>query len=375
MKIIKQIIKKAYHMIQPKERRLKKCLYKKIRESSIEKLFSQKESEERDIAVWKEIFQNMVKNSQGKQLDYVADIWKGFAEDKLTVIKKSITYHEHSAPVVVCAIHNDYIYLEKFLPYYRNIGVKHFFFIDNNSTDESSTYLKKQKDVTLVSAQHKFKGTVKAGWKLQAVLNIGLYHWYLWLDSDEFLVYPGMESMKLNTYINILEKKNRKRVGGFMLDMYPQYKLMDKQHNVKDFYKDYRFFDAYNFDYQFRDGELYGGMRGRVMDIYSLRLDKTPIIYCTDDNIPFGNHDVFPMKKNLIENYGCILKHYKFLPSDAEKYKERIKDKENGFSGIDAQIKYASAADALAYTDNSVEFTDSDVLCVFPFIRDFVREE
>lgn len=320
---------------------------------------------------WLKLFEGMANERMGN-IKHIEKLLCGFAEEPLTLIKTATTQKDFSAPIVVCTQRNNIVYLREFLPYYRKIGVRHFVFIDNNSNDESLDYLQKQDDVTLFSAPYAFNGVKKAGWKLQALSYVGLNHWYLWLDSDEFLVYQGMEDINLGTYIKVLESKNILNVGGFMLDMYPEYQFFDMEKSVDAFYKDYRFFDPDSEHYKMIDGGLFGGMRGRCLGLYNLRLDKTPLIFCCDHNIPCGNHSTSPRRRHLEENYGCVLKHYKFLPNEKEKY-QAIARPDSGYAATGSLKKYMDLSNVKIKDTRSVEFIDSKSLAAFPYVRDFMQ--
>ena len=189
---------------------------------------------------WKKMFVDMYNfKSKSPSISYLVNLFEGFAVEKLELIKESVNKDDYNAPIVVCTQKDNYIYLRKFLPYYRELGVKHFIFIDNNSSEESFHFLEGQDDVTLFKAPYPFKGMKKVGWKLQALSYVGLNHWCLWLDADEFLVYPEMEDIKLDKYVKILEKKGIQNVSGFMLDMYPSYKIFDEAEHPENFYEDY----------------------------------------------------------------------------------------------------------------------------------------
>lgn len=323
---------------------------------------------------WQRLFFDMLWDSRRHTLSHINTLFTGFGLEKLILVKEAETKTDVSAPTVICTQKNNYVYLKEFLPYYRKLGVKHFIFIDNDSHDESFHYLEEQKDVTLYKAPYKFIGTKKAGWKLQALARNGLNKWYLWLDSDEFIAYPEMENYSLERYIKVLSKKNITNVGGFMLDMYPEYNIFDESKNPVRFYEDYIYFDPDSKYYKFVNDSLRGGMRGRTLNLYNLKLDKTPLIFCTPYNIPNGNHSTFPVRKNLRDNYGCVLKHYKFLSSDKEKY-QAIAKSDSGYSSTESLKRYLDLKNVRIKDSNSVKFVDSNSLSVFPYIKDFLKDD
>jgi len=367
-KQIKRRYRYYMNLINPFELRKRNDLKNKIRKTIGE--LSYNSIFDKDRSDWQRLFLEMIGNAKINTV-HVDLLFKGFALEKLILVKEAETKADVSAPIVICTQKDNYIYLKEFLPYYRRLGVKHFIFIDNGSHDASFHYLEEQKDVTLYKAPYKFIGTKKAGWKLQALARNGLNKWYLWLDSDEFLAYPDMEKYSLDKYIKILSQKNIINVGGFMLDMYPEYNLFEESENPEKFYEDYIYFDPDSKYYKFANDSLNGGMRGRTLNLY-LKLDKTPLIFCTANNIPSGNHSTFPLRKNLRDNYGCVLKHYKFLSGDKEKY-QAIAKSDSGYSSTKSLKKYLNLTNVVIKDANSVKFVDSNSLSVFPYVKNFIK--
>ena len=59
--------------------------------------------------------------------------------------------------LLFCTQRNEAIRLPYFLKYYREMGVGHFFFVDNDSDDGALDYLAKQPDVSVWSAKASYK--------------------------------------------------------------------------------------------------------------------------------------------------------------------------------------------------------------------------
>lgn len=370
MNSFKKFLYYIYHFVNIKENKKKQSISKKI-----DKFFNSdinSNAFKDGSQTWKDIFNMCLKQPLWEyELDNFSEMFEGFSNEKIKLIKRAKSCDDFSAPVVVCVQRNNQTYLNEFLPYYRNLGVKHFIFIDNNSNDSSYNFLLDQDDVTLYESKYPYSGRKKCGWSLQAIAENGLNHWYLWLDSDEFIVYPNIESVKLNEYIKILDANNIKNFGGFMLDMYPNGCIMSSSDDNL-FYKDYRYFDKNSDYYKFAGDNLFGGMRNRVLGLDNIRLDKTPLVYCDKSNIPVGSHDTLPKRFDLVNNFGCVLKHYKFLPSSGNKFKANAKDTNNGYQNQLAQQKYVDLINKDLMYEGSVEFIDSSSLNVFPYVKDMV---
>lgn len=366
MNKVKGLLLNICHFFNLNEINQKRKLKEKILNTSIKGDF--------DSEKWKNIFVKFLNEPLWEyEISNIESYFDGFSKETIELVKYAKTKDDYSAPIVLCAQKNNLVYLKELLPYYRNLGVKHFVFIDNDSNDDSYEYLLSQDDVTLFKAPYKFSGLRKVGWKLQALATIGLNHWYLWLDSDEFIAYKHIEEVNLKEYIKVLDKKVIINVGGFMLDMYPDGEIMNGKNN-EDFLKDYRYFDKDNKYYIFNNDNLFGGMRNRVLGLDNIRLDKTPLIYCKEDNLPFGNHDTLKKRNDVTDNYACVLKHYKFIPNSGDLFKNRAKDKNNGYANSKAQQEYANLVNKNLMCDLSVEYKDSKCLDVFPYLKDFLND-
>ncbi len=362
--------KKVYHSLSHKERECRKNLLELLDEKLAGCRMDGKFKEE--ASDWQYNFEGMIREAYGKRkIKCVEQVLIGFFDEPLTLLKKSVSADDRFSAVAVSAVKNDLVYMKKMLPYYRQLGLKHFIFIDNGSEDGTVEFLAEQPDVTLYQASYPFKGEKKVGWKLQTIARLGLKRWYLWLDSDEFFAYPGMEKMSFHELLALLESRGIGAMRGFMLDMYPKYPLMQQTGSDADFLEDYCYFDVYGKYYVMNgiDHILSGGMRNRMMGIDNLRLDKIPLVYCTRGRIPSENHTIFSMDKRVFQDqFCCVLKHYKFLPSDYKKYREIAENDHSGYASNEIQKKYVQMTELCAYGEESAKYEDSNSLLSFPFV-------
>lgn len=120
-------------------------------------------------------------------------------------------------------VRNERVRLEYFLSYYRDIGVDHFMFVDNDSNDGSLDFLAGQKDVSLWATQHSYKkarfGVDWLNWLQRTYAN---GHWALVVDPDEFLVYPFCDTRNLRALTDWLDESGVNSFGAMLLDMYPK---------------------------------------------------------------------------------------------------------------------------------------------------------
>jgi len=75
--------------------------------------------------------------------------------DYAETFTKPVVALEKDDIVVVSNVYNEALRLPYFLTYYRNPGVKKFFIVDNNSTDETAEILKNAPDVIYFQAASK----------------------------------------------------------------------------------------------------------------------------------------------------------------------------------------------------------------------------
>ncbi|MHC3941783.1 hypothetical protein ACI0FR_03113 [Paenochrobactrum sp. BZR 201-1] len=108
-----------------------------------------------------------------------------------------------------------------FFEYYRNIGVKHFIIIDNDSNDDILEVCSNFDDVTIYHTASSYKDA-KFGmlWINYLLTTHGVGHWNVVVDADEFLVYPYMETRSLNALASYLEEENRSCFHSIMIDAY-----------------------------------------------------------------------------------------------------------------------------------------------------------
>jgi len=239
-------------------------------------------------------------------------------------IRMSQPIMKENDPILLCAVKDDLERIKLQVEYHRGIGVKHFAYIDNMSTDGTFEWLKEQPDVSLFLTEETFNADVKDAWKRQATDILGYGRWYLVLDSDEFFIYPGIETKNINAYIDFLENNKIKSAFSPMIDMYSRGTLFEKINGVNGIFDSYCYFDTdtYTQKKMFSNYRVTGGPRMRAFSAEVL--EKYALIKLTED-ILVTNHRNLPYKHNF-ETKGAIafLLHYKFLPNDIERYKKLI---------------------------------------------------
>ena len=281
---------------------------------------------------------------------------------------------DRNAPILLCAVKNDLVRIRALFAHYRALGVGRFAMVDNGSDDGTLEFLLAQPDADVFRTDAGFGSVQKAGWLDRAAAGYGTDRWFLWIDADELLVYPGMETRGLCALTKALEARGEYRMRTFMLDLYPDGPLMDQARRDADFLRDSRFFDADSDDYVLEPEimRLSGGMRGRVFGLPGITLSKVTLLHFGGGRMLAGAHNIHPQHWDYTGEILGALLHYKFLPRDLQKYR-RIAA-EGAYANGSAEYRAYLAAfsenpQLCAVWENSAAYRDSASLSAFPFVR------
>ncbi|MDR3013245.1 MAG: glycosyltransferase family 2 protein [Chitinispirillales bacterium] len=252
-----------------------------------------------------------------------------YKKKNVALIKSASDNFSENVPILLCVVKNDFEKVKAQVDYHRRLGIKHFAYVDNISTDGVFEWLMGQDDVSLFRTDEKFNDLVKEAWRKQAADALGYGKWYLLLDPDEFFIYPGIEGKPLSEYIEFLESREIKSIPALMVDMYSKEGLFKSISG--NFVKDYCFFDTDTYVHKRREGfhYTYNGPRWRLFknDDMLMRpgLTKYPLIWLEKSTV-MSTHKNHPTKLNFqTTGPAAFLLHYKFLPDEKSKYDEYAK--------------------------------------------------
>ncbi len=128
------------------------------------------------------------------------------------------------AILLFCTLRNERVRLPYFLRYYRDLGVDHFLFVDNDSDDGSREYLAQQPDVSLWTTQlqeQPFSAWTGSCRTPDAGTGVTV-------DVDEFLIYPFCETRPLRALTDWLDASAIRTFSAMLLDMYPKGPMQDQ---------------------------------------------------------------------------------------------------------------------------------------------------
>jgi hypothetical protein len=256
------------------------------------------------------------------------------------------------AILLFCTLRNERRRLSYFLHYYRELGVRHFLFVDNASDDGSREYLAAQPDVSLWTTGHSYKKSrFGMDWVTWLQRRYAHGHWTLTVDSDEFLVYPFCETRPLAALTDWLDQGGVRSFSTLLLDMYPKGQVTDETYrDGQNPFEVAAWFDSGNYTISKNDayGNLWiqGGPRARVFfadkPSAAPALNKIPLVKW-DRRYVYVNstHMLLPRGLNLVydawggEKASGALLHAKFLDSFVDKAEEELRRKEHFASGAE----------------------------------------
>ncbi len=255
---------------------------------------------------------------------------------------------------------NERIRLPYFLEYYRNMGVNHFFVVDNYSDDGSQTYLADQPDVSLWSSKASYKRSrFGVDWLTWLQMKYAHGHWTLTVDPDEFLVYPFCDTRPLRALTDWLDASSIKSFSAMLLDMYPKGKMDEQPYRAgQNPMEIANWFDSGNYtisrNYKFGNLWIQGGPRARVFfpdqPENAPALNKVPLVKW-DRKYAYvsSTHMLLPRGLNQVydewggEKASGVLLHAKFLDTFGAKAKEELERNQH----YSASVEYKAYAQRL----------------------------
>ena len=125
--------------------------------------------------------------------------------------------------ILVSTMRNEQIRLPYFLRYYRDLGIDHFLFVDNDSTDGTLEYLSGQPDISVWHTRASYKKSAFGiDWMNWLQRKYCHNHWTLVVDPDEFLVFPFCDTRSIRALTDWLDNSAIRSFAAMLLDVYPK---------------------------------------------------------------------------------------------------------------------------------------------------------
>lgn len=235
-----------------------------------------------------------------------------------------------------CVIRNEAERIDWFLHHYRQLGVRHFCFIDNASTDGTRETLLAQPDASVWGTDASYRAAhFGLDWLNWLMLRYGRGRWCLMVDADELLIYPNWQTRPLPALTAWLEREGQRSFAAMMIELYPKGPLDAFSYTPGSDPTDLlRWFDAGNYTITRKPLLdcllLQGGVRARhffhAAPGRAPTLTKIPLVrwdlHCLWMN---SAHSLLPPRLNHVyrddggEGISGALLHTKFLPTVVEK--------------------------------------------------------
>lgn len=140
----------------------------------------------------------------------------------LRAVRRRPTALDRDEIVLICVLRNAAKQLPSFLSHYRQLGIRRFAIVDDQSDDDTRALLLLQDDVDLYESAVRFSGSGGGlVWRDMLVDLYGRNRWYVSVDSDEYLTYPDCENRSVRHFIGDLKSRSLSRSHAVMLDIYP----------------------------------------------------------------------------------------------------------------------------------------------------------
>lgn len=243
--------------------------------------------------------------------------------------------------IVACVFRNGALHIASFLDHYRSLGVKHFVFIDNGSTDGSPSMLAGCSDATLLrtSAPYDVYENIM---KTFLVEKFCRGRWCLFADIDELFDYPLSNSCSLADFLSYLNHA----VITQLLDMFADAPLAEVRSDPNDSLREkYIYYDLSAVrKRRYRSPvpdprivEYFGGIRTQAFGTLN-GLTKISLFLLDGKLVPF--FDWHHAINSRIADVTTVLLHFPFVETFAEKVHEAAGSGRYGVLTEDEYIAY-----------------------------------
>lgn len=251
-----------------------------------------------------------------------------YARPALLPLRLAARLPARDETVLVCVAKDAAKQLPSLLAHYRRLGLKRFAFLDDRSRDDTRAVLLAQPDVDLFESDVDFKAARGGNiWRDMLVEHYGRGRWYLSVDSDEYLVFPGSEQRPLSAFVADLQRHGLKRAHAAMLDIYPDAPLGAERAPVAEDAFPTETSPLYDGSHYTIGPEMFGtavrgGPRQRLYGV-EMRMSKFPLLFA-DGATQFAggsHHGPLPLGRNFLPVHAVVL-HHKFPAGVVEDFHE-----------------------------------------------------
>ncbi|MBU0642686.1 MAG: glycosyltransferase family 2 protein [Alphaproteobacteria bacterium] len=287
---------------------------------------------------------------------------------ELTCLQNHTDRIKKNDVLLVCTLRNERIRLPYFMKYYRDMGVSHFLFVDNDSDDGSREFLIGQQDVSIWHTTASYRKSLFGVHWMNALARKYCHgHWTLTVDVDEFFAFPFCDTRPIPALTDWLDNSGLRSFSAMLIDMYPKGPI-DAQPYIEgqNPFEIAEWFDSGNYmlstNWEYENLWIQGGPRARLFfhndPINAPSLNKIPLVKWDRSYVYLhSTHMLLPKRLNKVyDSYGGemasgVLLHAKFLNTFVQKTEEELKRRQH----------YAGSREYLAYSSRIKD--DPDLWC------------
>lgn len=248
--------------------------------------------------------------------------------------------HGPTAPVpagevlAIVLVRDGAYYLDAFFDTYRAMGLKHFAFIDNGSTDDTLSRIMAEPNTRIDQCAlplAQYEDLLRQ----YPANTYGTDRWCFYIDMDEVFDMPGLRQIGLPGLTGYLEAQGATALVAQMLEMFPKAPLADMAHlPFAQAVEAFEYFDISTIDrYAYHSADIpfaallaantapsgdiafyFGGVRGKVFG-EACCLTKHPLIFNGPGVTP-APHPHLSMGVRCAD-VTAVIKHYKFAGNTA----------------------------------------------------------
>lgn len=274
--------------------------------------------------------------------------------------------------------------------HYQAVGVSHFFFLDNGSTDGTVEALQRYENITILHSKFPYRKNYTM-MKQYLVDRFAKTGWFLQVDIDELFDYPLRDQLPLRGLVEYLRHYGFDAMLTPMLDMYPA--EFDPRSGADFDPGEQRLYELatirhedYPVYYQCRlpAPELpayWAGVRSRVFGVENLCLVKHALMRQSGSARRSNHNDHFVVRAKVADVMG-VLFHYKFVGSFSDTVADAIRRKQHHNDSSEykkyaeklmADPKILLKCDQSLVLDGVEDLVENGFLKVSPALRAFAE--
>lgn len=241
---------------------------------------------------------------------------------------------------VVVVVKNGLFYLEEFFRHYGELGIRHYVFLDNGSTDGTIDRIRQEPGTVILQSTlptAKFENDFRR----YAAERYCQNRWCLYADIDELFEFEGQQDIGLAGLLRYMRENGYTALMAQMLDLFSTRSLRDEATTPFDqVIKTHQHYDlekiervpyhkgnhplTQGLDYYLQHNQvpneqlefLFGGIRNKVFSEQCC-LTKHPLVFL-DGQVEPGVHPHFSAHLRVAD-FSALLRHYKFCDNPIQR--------------------------------------------------------